>query len=198
MAAHGSLRASLVVALLLAAREARPEPAHEASPWYVPDHAAMQFAGAIGFLSAGPGWSFLDDTVEAALLVGWAPPALAGEDFFTFTLKGQWRPFLFDAAGWTVRPLMVGAMLTYTVGDDYFAGLPSRYDRGYYWFRTAIRPALLLGASAGRPVEALNLRFVEGYFELVATDYRLVQFIRNPSTVNVELFTLALGVKLRF
>ncbi|WP_253817048.1 hypothetical protein [Myxococcus xanthus] len=50
----------------------------------------------------------------------------------------------------------------------------------------------------GRPVEALNLRFMEGYFELVATDDRLVQFVRNPSTVNVELFTLALGVKLRF
>ncbi|MFP2958863.1 hypothetical protein ACLEPN_13715 [Myxococcus sp. 1LA] len=198
MARSGTLKASLLAALLLAARESRAESAREGSPWYVPDHAAMQFAGAIGFLSAGPGWSFRDDSVEAAFLVGWAPPALAGEDFLTFTLKGQWRPFRLDAAGWTVRPLTVGAMLSYTVGDDYFAGLPSRYDRGYYWFRTALRPALLLGASAGRPVEALNLRLVEGYFELVATDYRLVQFVRNPSTVNVELFTLALGVKLRF
>ncbi|ATB49378.1 hypothetical protein [Corallococcus macrosporus] len=198
MAGHGRLKASLLAALLLAARQSRAEAAREGSPWYVPDHAAMQLAGAIGFLSAGPGWSFRDDTVEAAFLLGWAPPALAGEDFLTFTMKGQWRPFRLDAAGWTVRPLTVGAMLSYTVGDDYFAGLPSRYDRGYYWFRTALRPALLLGASAGRPVEALNLRLVEGYFELVATDYRLVQFVRNPATVNVELFTLALGVKLRF
>ncbi|WNZ59818.1 hypothetical protein QEG98_27820 [Myxococcus sp. MxC21-1] len=197
MAARGTLRASLLAALLLAAREARPEPAHEASPWYVPDHAAMQFAGAIGFLrGAGLELPRRDRGGRAAGGLGAA--RVGGEDFFTFTLKGQWRPFLLDAAGWTVRPLMVGAMLSYTVGDDYFAGLPSRYDRGYYWFRTAIRPALLLGASVGRPVEALNLRFVEGYFELVATDYRLVQFIRNPSTVNVELFTLALGVKLRF
>ncbi|AEI68604.1 hypothetical protein [Corallococcus macrosporus] len=198
MAGYGRLKASLLAALLLAARQSRAEAAREGSPWYVPDHAAMQLAGAIGFLSAGPGWSFRDDTVEAAFLLGWAPPALAGEDFLTFTMKGQWRPFRLDAAGWTVRPLTVGAMLSYTVGDDYFAGLPSRYDRGYYWFRTALRPAFLLGASAGRPVEALNLRLVEGYFELVATDYRLVQFVRNPATVNVELFTLALGAKLRF
>ena len=53
-------------------------------------------------------------------------------------------------------------------------------------------------ASAGRPVSALGLRLLEGYVELVATDYRLVHFLRNPVVVETGLFSLALGAKLRF
>lgn len=114
---------ALFLALLLALAEARAEPPADERPWFVPDHAALQLAGSIGFLSAGPGWGFLDDTVEAGLL---------------------------------------------------------------------------LGGSAGRPVPALGLRLLEGYVELVATDYRLVHFLRSPATVETGLFSLALGAKLRF
>ncbi|WP_164013336.1 hypothetical protein [Pyxidicoccus trucidator] len=188
----------LLLALLLVSAEARAESPEDERPWFVPDQAALQLAGSIGFLSAGPGWGFFDDKVEAGLLLGWAPPAVAGEDFLTVTLKGQWHPFRLDWRGWTLRPLTVGLLLSYTFGDAYFVGLPDRYPDGYYWFRTGLRPAVLLGASAGRPVSALGLRLLEGYVELVATDYRLVHFLRNPVTVETGLFSLALGAKLRF
>ena len=189
---------ALLLALLLAPLEARTEPARDALPWYVPDHVSLQLAGSIGLLSGGPGWAFLDEAVEGELLLGWSPPAVTGEDFLTLTLKGQWHPFRIDWRGWTLRPLTVGLLFSYTFGDAYFVGLPDRYPDGYYWFNTALRPALLLGGGAGRPVPALGLRLVEGYFELVATDYRLVQFIRSPATVETGLFSLALGARLRF
>ena len=35
---------------------------------------------------------------------------------------------------------------------------------------------------------ALGLRHLEGYYELVATDFRIVQFLQNPSTVKTGLF----------
>ncbi|MFP2929336.1 hypothetical protein ACLESO_29875 [Pyxidicoccus sp. 3LG] len=187
-----------MLALLLAASGARAEAPPAQLPWYVPDHAALQVAGSIGLVSAGPGWGFFGDRVDAELLLGWAPPAVAGEDFLTLTLKGQWHPFRLDLEGWQLRPLTVGLLLSYTFGDDYFVTLPDRYPSGYYWFKTALRPALLLGASVGRPVSAMRLRHLEGYFELVATDYRLVQFLRNPATVETGLFSLALGARLRF
>ncbi len=196
MAAAWHVR-GLVLALLLAAVEGRAEPPEEESPWFVPDHAALQLAGSIGLLSAGPGWGFLRDGVDAELLLGWAPPAVAGEDFLTVTLKGQWHPFRPAWRGWTLRPLTVGLLLSYTFGDAYFVGLPDRYPDGYYWFKTALRPALLLGAGAGRPVPALGLR-LQGYAELVATDYRLLHFLQSPATAGTGLFSLALGVRVRF
>lgn len=188
----------LALALLGLPLSARAEPAREALPWYVPDHASLQLAGSIGLLSGGPGWAFLDEAVEAGLLLGWAPPLVAGEDFLTLTLKGQWLPFRVDWRGWTVRPLSVGVLFSYTFGEAYFVRLPDRYPDGYYWFRTGLRPALLLGGGMGRPVPALGLKHLEGYFELVATDYRLVHFLQDPATVETGLFSLALGAKLRF
>lgn len=200
------LRGFVLVLLLVSAEahaelpeaEAHAELSADALPWFVPDQAVLQLAGSIGLLSAGPGWGFLDDGVEAGLLLGWAPPAVAGEDFVTVTLKGQWHPFRLRLRGWTLRPLTVGLQLSYTFGDAYFVKLPARYPDGYYWFDTALRPALLLGGGAGRPVPSLGLRLVEGYVELVATDYRLVHFLRNPATVETGLFSLALGAKVRF
>ncbi|MCP3140675.1 hypothetical protein [Pyxidicoccus xibeiensis] len=197
MAARWHSRA-LALALLLLALDVRAEGPPDERPWYVPDHAALQLAGSIGLLSAGPGWGFLDDALDAQLLLGWAPPAVAGEDFLTVTLKGQWHPFRLRWSGWSVRPLTVGLLLSYTFGDEYFVTLPDRYPDGYYWFKTGLRPALLLGGSVGRPVPALGLRNLEGYVELVATDYRLVHFLRNPVTVETGLFSLALGARLRF
>ncbi len=189
---------ALVLALLLAPVEGRAESLEDTRPWFVPDQAALQLAGSIGLLSAGPGWGFLEDTLEAGLLLGWAPPAVAGEDFLTVSLKGQWHPFRLDWRGWTMRPLTVGLLLSYTFGDAYYVALPDRYPDGYYWFKTGLRPALLVGGSVGRPVPALGLRRLEGYFELVATDYRLLHFLRSPATVRTGLFSLALGAKLRF
>jgi hypothetical protein len=42
-------------------------------PWYYPDHAVVQFAGNIGLLSVGPGYSFLRDRVDAEALYGLVP-----------------------------------------------------------------------------------------------------------------------------
>ncbi|MBZ4418929.1 hypothetical protein [Myxococcus sp. RHSTA-1-4] len=189
---------ALVLTLLLIPVEALTEPPREGPPWYVPDHASLQLAGSIGLLSAGPGWAFLDEAVEAGLLLGWAPPLVAGEDFLTLTLKGQWHPFRVEWRGWSLRPLTVGMLFSYTFGDAYFVRLPDRYPDGYYWFKTGLRPALLVGGGAGRPVPALGLRLLEGYFELVATDYRTIHFVQDPGTVRTGLFSLALGARFRF
>lgn len=188
----------LLVAWLLVGLPARAEPRTHEAPWYVPDHAALQFAGSIGMLAAGPGWAFLDEQVDVQALLGWAPRAVAGADFVTLTLKAQWHPFLITHRDWRIRPLTVGAAFSYTFGDRYFLKLPDRYDSGYYWFTTALRPMIFLGGSVGHSLPERGAPTLEGYYELVATDYRLVQFVQNPGTVNTGLFSLALGARLRF
>ncbi|WP_426730293.1 hypothetical protein [Myxococcus faecalis] len=200
------LAGGLLASLLLAASSARAEEQElledasesKGAPWYVPDHAAVQFAGSIGMLAAGPGWAFLDEQVDLEVLVGWAPQAVAGSDFVTLTLKAQWHPFRVRHGEWDIRPLTLGAAFSYTFGDDFYLTLPDRYESGYYWFKTALRPAFLLGGGVGRPAKVLGFERLEGYYELVATDYRIVQFLRNPDTVKLGLFSLALGARARF
>ncbi|AGC46897.1 hypothetical protein MYSTI_05620 [Myxococcus stipitatus DSM 14675] len=195
---RSGLAAGLLVVWLLLGLPARAESRASEAPWYVPDHASLQFAGSLGMLAAGPGWAFLDEQVDVQVLLGWAPRAVAGADFVTLTLKAQWHPFHIARGDWSIRPLTVGAAFSYTFGDRYFLTLPDRYEPGYYWFKTALRPALLLGGSVGHAMPELGVSVLEGYYELVATDYRIVQFVQNPLTVNTGLFSLALGARLRF
>jgi len=181
-----------------AAEEQAKEEAEEKGKlaWYVPDRAVLQFAGSIGFLSAGTGWSFLQERLDAEILLGWAPQAVAGDDFFTITTRLLFQPFLLEAGELRLRPLIVGGFASYTPKEDYWITPPDRYNSGYYEFSTAIRIGVILGVQVGLPVEEIGR--LELYVHAVATEYRLVMLVRAPQTVGLGAATLAIGTRLRF
>jgi hypothetical protein len=189
--ARGLARAALALALAGGAGGAA------AKPWYEPDHAKLQFAGSIGFLSSGPGWAWANRRLEGDVLLGWVPPRYGGEHVVSATGKLTWLPWRVNVAGWELRPATAALQLTYTFGSDYFALLPSHYPSGYYELPTALRAGLALGAAAGRP--AWGLRHVGAYAELVAIDVPLALWLRNRRALGPEdVFTLALGARVEF
>jgi hypothetical protein len=160
------------------------------------DHAKVQLAGNVGFVSPGVGWAFLGRRLEGDLFFGWVPERFGG-DIFSLTAKLGWAPWVMRESGWIVRPAYAAAQLTYTFGDRYFVALPDRYPDEYYHLPTAIRGALALGISAGRP--ALGLDELGAYLELVALDAALVAWARNPTVLGpAEVFSLALGIRAAF
>jgi hypothetical protein len=161
-----------------------------------PDQARLQFAGNVGVLSPGVGWGWLGRRLELDLFLGWVPASLGGELWST-TAKVTWMPWRERLAGLTVRPLTVAAQLSYTFGDEYWVRLPSRYPAGYHPLPTALRSALALGASAGRP--AFGLDEVGVYAELVALDLMLGLWLGNRDALGPEdVFSLAIGVRAAF
>jgi hypothetical protein len=179
-----SLAAAVVLAGLPAAAGA------EARPWWAPDHAKVQLAGNIGFVSPGIGWSFARK-VEGDLFFGWVPEAVGGDDIFSVTGKLGWAPWTIATGGpWAVRPLTAGLQITYTFGDQYFV-VPE-----FEFTPTALRAGIALGAEARRPV---GRRTLGVYAELVALDMGLAYWASNTDALGPEdVFSLALGVRLGF
>jgi hypothetical protein len=165
-------------------------------PWYLPDQAKLQFAGDIGFLSPGLGYSLARGRLEADLFFGWVPRAIGAEDIVSFTGKLTWVPWRIPVERrWYVRPLTLGLQVTYTLGDEYFVTVPSRYGPGYYDFPTALRAGIALGGGVGRRLGGA-IREVGLYYELVALDAMLFLWARNTRALGPEdVFTLALGVR---
>lgn len=171
------------LAATLAATSAR---AADARPWYVPDHAKLQLAGNVGFLSPGAGYG-LGRRLEGDLFLGWVPEAIGGDDVFSVTGKLTLSPWRVEAGRWRVRPFTAALQLTYTFGDQYFV-IPDEP-----FTPTALRAALGFGAAASVPVRG---RRVGLYAELVALDLGLLFWLSNRDALSpVDVFSVALGMR---
>lgn len=192
MAAPAQLAALLALALLLAPARASP-----GRPWLLPDQLKLQLAGDVGFLSPGVGYAWADRRLEADLFFGWVPRAVGGEDIVSFTAKVTalpWKVRLGER--WFLQPASAALQLTYTLGDDYFVTLPSRYRPHYYEVPTALRAGVAFGGALGRKGSGA-IRELAFYWEVVALDTMLFVWLLNREVLGpADVFTLALGLRL--
>lgn len=192
--------AALVAALALAVPAGARASSAAGRPWFVPDHAKVQLAGQIGFLSPGVGYDLASGRVHLDLFLGWVPASVGGHDIFSTTAKLGYAPWRVRAAarGWHLVPLTVGVQATYTFGAQYFVTSPGRYPSGYYEIPTALDLGLSVGGAVlrefGGGERALGL-----YAELVALVKDLRELHHNPRTVGVaDVVTFAAGAMVRF
>jgi hypothetical protein len=179
-------RAALAAAVLAAVAVPAPGAADGGRPGWVPDHAKLQLAGNVGFLSPGAGWA-LGRRSEADVFFGWVPEAVGGDDIFSVTGKLSWAPWRLGSRPWTVRPLTLALQLTYTFGDQYYL-VPD-----HAFTPTALRSGVAVGAAVGR---LIGKRSVSAYAELVAIDVGLVYLVSDRDVLGPQdVFSLAVGVR---
>jgi hypothetical protein len=185
--------------LLLVAAIALPRAgAARDDPWFVPDHAKLQLAGDIGFLSPGIGWELWDRRLEADLFFGWVPESIGGHDIYSATAKLTYAPWRLRAGPhWRIQPLRTGVQVTWTFGSEYFVSQPERYPSGYYDFPTALHAGLALGAAVIRKLP--HERDLTLYAEAVALDTMLRDWHENRETIAAsDVLSLAIGTRYRF
>jgi hypothetical protein len=177
-----------------AAAAAAPEgDGEERRAWYLPDHAKLQLAGNVGFVSPGLGYSFLHGLLESDIFLGWVPRAVGGTDVLSATAKLTARPFRVDVRDVEWRPVALALQLTYTFGDQYFVRPPSRFPGDYYDFPTAIRAGIAVGTAAD---VAVGTRRVGAYVELVAMDVMLKAWAENGRSLDPrDVFSVAVGLR---
>lgn len=183
--------------LLPAAAHAGEAADARARAWYVPDHAKLQFAGNIGFLSPGVGYALARERLELDLFLGWVPEAVVGRDIWSVTGKLTWLPWTAAAGGWRFQPLTAAVQLTNTFGDEFFIREPEGFPRGYHMLPTALRAGLAVGGTATAPWRGLER--VSLYYELVAVDVMLAFWTTNRDAVDLsDVVSLALGARVAF
>ena len=166
---------------------------------FSPYHAKVQYAGSIGFVSAGIGRSFFHEKLETDLFAGYLPEGIGGDHIWTAALKATAVPFKaipVKALDW--QPLRTGLQLAYTFGEQYFIVEPrDKYEKGYYGFPTAMHLYLHLGGLVdfARVEKLQRLGF---YYEVNTSAEYLISYIQNPKYLGPgKIFNLALGVRVR-
>lgn len=199
-ASRGAISALLLTIALAAPTTAAADVSGGGRRWYVPDHAKVQLAGEIGFVSPGVGYELASGRFHLDLFLGWVPASVGGKDIFSTTAKLTWLPWRArPLPRWQLVPLTVGLQLSYAYGSDYFLSAPSRYPPGYYELPTAVDVGLTAGGGVVRELRSGGVREVGLYYELVALGKMLQEWRENTRMLDAsDVVSVAFGAVARF
>jgi len=164
-----------------------------------PDHIKIQYAGGMGFISIGAGYSTKKQKLEGDLYYGYLPESIGGVSIHSISGKVAWIPIhSVSIKKYQVEPLMTGLIVNYNFGKQYFSFDPPYYPYRYYSFPTAIHSALFLGSRIGYnfPTQSYVKR-ISVYYEILSFDREILSFVSNTKSLKItDIVTLALGVKI--
>jgi hypothetical protein len=194
----------LTILFLVCSRQGRAQDSLEVKAkrkWYVPDFLALQYAGSIGFLSAGAGYDIFRHKANVDVLVGYLPASIGGETLETITLKFTAAPVKVKITPKvTAYPFTIGTYFCYTPGSRYSSDLPSWYPSGYYWWSEAIRVNLFIGGNvrfASDPIKQGSK--ASFYYEVGTNEIKMVSYIQNRSALNIwSILHAGIGVRYHF
>ncbi len=170
----------------------------------IPTHAKIQYAGNMGFLSAGFGWDYGKHTQwETDLYFGFVPKFNSSRPKFTTSLRQCYMPWSFDLGKkFYLEPLSAGLYLNYIWGNQFWRKEPSRYPGdSYYGFMTSLRLNIFLGQRITYklpPKLQCIGRSVTLFYELSSYDLMIVSAATNSYLKPKDYLSLSFGVKLQF
>ena len=167
----------------------------------IPDHYKMQFAGSIGMVSLGTGWTYgKKKQWETDLFLGFLPKFESDRHKVVFTVKQSYVPWRLRVkeSPWVVQPLSCSFFLSSVLNEKFWTREPDRYPKGYYGFSTRIRANLSLGQRIMFDIPDVSDWFVQDislYYELGACDTDFCTFFGDRTIKFKDILSLAIGVK---
>lgn len=171
----------------------------------VPDEAIVQYAGSIGYVSAGAGYEiFGNKRGNLSFHYGYVPESKGGELHIT-TVKLSYKPWLVRLKEWgKLYPFNPGFFASYTFHKDLSLFFPSgQYPGDYYYWSEAIRPHLSvsteLEVKPPGPLKNMGIRALGFYVEANTNDFYLINYLQNvPALQLVDIFQLGIGLRAKF
>lgn len=165
--------------------------------WFVPDYATVQFAGNIGYLSAGIGYHLFNGKIKTEFIYGYVPKKYAHVDIHTFSSKNTFPLFRKEFLGLEIAPYL-GFTFSYETGRNSFVELPSQFPSGYY-SPNAFHLCFLGGVSAKQNLNPMYfIKGIEFYAEAVSVDSFFWYKLQSRQIKLYQVVSMALGINFYF
>ena len=166
----------------------------------IPTHVKVQYAGGMGFMSAGVGWDYgRRKQWETHLLFGFLPRYGSSRAKTTMTVKENFIPWSVALGDrWAVEPLSVGLYINTVFGPEFWRSQPARYPKGYYFMSTKMRLNVFVGQRVELTLPRNRRKFVKGitaFYELSTCDLYLRALVLDSHVKLTDIFGLSLGLK---
>lgn len=168
----------------------------------MPTHTKIQFAGSMGLLSAGVGWSYgKNKQWETDVMLGFVPRYDTDRLKITMTVKQSFKPWNIDLKkGFSIEPLSCGLYLNTIFHDDFWASQPSKYPNGYYAFSTKLRINVFAGQQITYNIEyekRRRARAVTFFYEFSTNELYIISAVGNKQLGLSDIVHLSLGLKMQ-
>lgn len=161
-----------------------------------PEHVKLQYAGGIGFLSIGAGYTNKKEWMETDFYYGYVPKSVGGITIHILTGKASFFPVKPIGKSLQLKPVSLGVLANYTFGKQYFGFSPENYPFDYYSRPTAFRAAAFVGGQLNKKLKNQSLKSIGLYYELITYDTELLSYLDNTRSLDWDDI-LNLGVGLR-
>lgn len=162
---------------------------------------AVQYAGSIGWLSAGYFRQSTNKKFELGLIYGYTPESLGGE-IHSFALKLIYEPFTIAVTPQLqIEPLQTGIFVTQNFSNNLFWSWSDKYDRGYYWWTNSMRFHFFLGTQASCVFNHKVVEKISFFFETNTNDLYVFSYFGNQNYRSLDLddiFFFGIGSKVYF
>lgn len=105
---------------------------YKAAGMLVPDFALVQFAGNIGVLSGGVGYSFLDNKILSSISYGYVPHFIGGTTIHTIAWRNNFQLYSWNLNQQNNLIAYANAGINIEPGDHSLLKIPERFPEGYY------------------------------------------------------------------
>lgn len=171
----------------------------------IPDGAIVQYAGSIGYFSAGVNYEiFGNKRGNIDLMYGFVPGSKGGV-LNIATAKFAYKPWAIGLKDWgKVYPFNPGLFASYTFHKELSLTFPGgQYAHDYYYWSEALRPHLAVSSEleldARKLLKNTGIRAVGLYIEANTNDYYLINYVQNTSALTFDdIFQLGIGMRVKF
>lgn len=167
--------------------------------WYIPNYAKVQFAGNIGFISAGVGYQIFNKVLYSELLYGYVPESISeAESIHLITIKNTFPIFRKEIGkNLTISPI-AGFTTSLEIGTNTFTTLPGKYPDGYY-IPNAFHFTLFGGVMVHKNfISSKIIKGVDFYIETGTVETYLWYAITSKDVNLNDVFSLDIGINFYF
>jgi len=112
----------------------------------LPNYIKIQYAGGIGFMSAGVGYTFFKTRLDVSLFYGYVPEWFTVDDLHSISLQLTAKLLRFKINdNIEILPLNLGWYAHHTFGNEFWVVLPDHYSEHYYWWSPGRNAGVFIG-----------------------------------------------------
>lgn len=171
----------------------------------IPDGAVAQYAGSIGYFSAGVSYDLFPNKRGSLDAMYGFVPGNRGGVLHIAAAKFTYRPWSIGVKDWAkFYPLNPGAFISYTFHKDLSFKFPSgQYSHDYYYWSEAMRPHLSVSSevevNTDKFIRNTGIKAIGFYIEANTNDYYLINYLQNTSALKLnDIFLLGIGTRVKF